>query len=101
MADKVLSSEITPPEVYFNRRTFVRGGVLAAGAVGTGLIYRKVNGVDIVESKTKPLVGLIKGQNTTGEELNSEAAITNYNNFYEFTTNKDGVAAASANFDTS
>ncbi len=97
----IKSSEITPPEMYFNRRTFLRGGIIAAGAVGTGVIYRKVNGVDIVESKTKPLEGLVKGQNTTGEQLNSEIAITNYNNFYEFTTNKDGVAAASANFDTS
>ncbi|MEO8698820.1 MAG: hypothetical protein ABI867_02220 [Kofleriaceae bacterium] len=64
MADKTLSSEITPPEMYFNQRTFLRGGVIAADVVGTGLTYRKVNGVDIVESKTKPLEGFVKDQNT-------------------------------------
>jgi sulfoxide reductase catalytic subunit YedY len=100
MSDRIPSSEITPPEIYFNRRSFLRGGLIAAGAVGTGLLYRKINGVDAIESKTRPLAGLIKGENTTGEELNSEKEITNYNNFYEFTTNKDGVAAASAGFDT-
>ncbi len=100
MSDTIPSSEITPSDAYFNRRAILRGGLVAAGAVGTGLLYRKINGVDVVESKTQPLVGLIKGQNTTGEELNSEIQVTNYNNFYEFTTNKDGVAAASANFDT-
>jgi methionine sulfoxide reductase catalytic subunit len=100
MANDIPSSEITPPEVYFNRRTFLRGGVIAAGAVGTGLIYRKVNGVDLVETNTKQLPGLVKGQNTTGEELTPELKVTNYNNFYEFTTNKDGVAAVAQYFTT-
>ncbi len=101
MSEKTSSSEITPPEVYFNRRRFLQGGVILAGAAGTGLLYRKVNGVDIVDTNTKALDGIVKGQNTTGETINSEREITNYNNFYEFTTNKDGVAAAAAGFDTS
>ncbi len=100
MSDRIPSSEITPAEVYFNRRTFLRGAIVAAGAVGTGLLYRKINGVEVVESKTPPLKGLVRSSNTTGEELTPELKVTNYNNFYEFTTNKNGVAAASAGFDT-
>jgi len=34
------------------------------------------------------------------EERTSERAILNYNNFYEFTTQKEGVAAAAAGFKT-
>jgi len=108
MSDNIPSSEITPPEVYFNRRNLIRGGIVAAGALGTGFLYRKINGVDIIENKAARLAGLIKparaaeqGFLVQGEELTPEAKVTNYNNFYEFTTNKDGVAAAAAGFDTS
>jgi sulfoxide reductase catalytic subunit YedY len=104
MSDRIPSSEITPSDVYFNRRTFMRGGIIAAGAAATALLYRKINGVDIINSKAKKLAGLEhppdKAYAAEGEELTPELKVINYNNFYEFTTNKDGVAAASANFDT-
>ncbi len=101
MAEPIRSSEITPPSLYFNRRSFLRGAIVAAGAVGTGLLYRKFNGVDIVENTSAQLAGLVKtGYAVAGEELTPELKVTNYNNFYEFTTNKDGVAAAAAGFDT-
>jgi sulfoxide reductase catalytic subunit YedY len=97
------SSEITPESVYFNRRAFLRGGVVAAGAVGTGLLYRAVNGVELVESKAKPLEGLVKPNEyvVKGETLTPEIQVTNYNNFYEFSTSKEGVANVAAGFDTS
>ena len=34
--DKISANEITPPTVYFNRRNFIRTGILAASAVATG-----------------------------------------------------------------
>ena len=37
------SSEITPESVYFNRRSFMKAGVLAASAVATGWVYRRLN----------------------------------------------------------
>jgi sulfoxide reductase catalytic subunit YedY len=101
---KIPASEITPPELYFNRRTFMRGGAIAAGMVATGWLYRKINGVDLVESDTRQLAGLARpdepGYRVTGEALTPQASVTNYNNFYEFTTDKDGVASAAANFKT-
>ena len=100
MSDRIPSSEITPADVYFNRRSFLRGAIVAAGAAGTGLLYRRINGVEVVKSETPPLRGLVRQPNTTGEDLTPEVKVTNYNNFYEFTTNKDGVAAAARGFDT-
>jgi len=103
MSDKLVS-EITPREAYFNRRSFIRGGLVAATAAGTAVLYRKLNGVDLVTTESPPLQGLVKPPHTSGtwvdDELTPRASILNYNNFYEFTTNKDGVAAAAANFKT-
>jgi len=102
--ENIPASEITPPEVYFNRRTFMRGGAIAAGMAATGLLYRKINGVDLVMTDTAQLPGLTRpeapGYRVTDEEMTSMASVTNYNNFYEFTTNKDGVAAAAKDFKT-
>jgi sulfoxide reductase catalytic subunit YedY len=96
-----LSREITPPETYFNRRTVLRGGLLAASAAGTALLYRKLNGVDLDTSELPPLKGLVKSNYVVdGEETTPRASIINYNNFYEFTTNKDGVAGAAKDFKT-
>jgi sulfoxide reductase catalytic subunit YedY len=100
MSEKILTSEITPRAVYFDRRTVLRGGILAASIAATGVAYRKLNGVDLVDTSGKRLEGLVKGVVRVGEMATPKRSITNYNNFYEFTTNKDGVAAASKNFKT-
>jgi len=100
MSEKVPSSEITPREVYFDRRTVLRGGILAASVGATAYAYRKLNGVDLVDSGGKQLDGLVKGVVTCPEMKTPKLAITNYNNFYEFTTNKDAVAGAAKNFKT-
>ena len=100
MSEKVPSSEITPREVYFDRRTVLRGGILAASVGATAYAYRKLNGVDLVDSSGKRLDGLVKGVVTCPEMPTPKRAITNYNNFYEFTTDKDGVADAAAGFKT-
>jgi sulfoxide reductase catalytic subunit YedY len=103
MTEKIPEREVTPKELYFSRRTLLRGGALAAGAAATAVLYRKINGVDLVETKTSEVAGLLKPGNPEyhpNERVNSLTQITNYNNFYEFTTNKDGVAKASAGFKT-
>ncbi len=99
-----MADQITPPEMYFNRRAIMRGGLVAAGAVATGWLYRKLNGVELATTETAALPSVVKSSDprfVTNEAMTPYASITNYNNFYEFTTDKDGVAAAAAkNFDT-
>jgi len=102
--DNIPGSEITPPDVYFNRRTIMQGGLIAAGMAATGLLYRRINGVEIVDTDTPALAGLLRpdgpGFRVTDDDPTPLAKIANYNNFYEFTTNKDGVASAAKGFKT-
>ncbi len=105
MADhaKIPDSEITPRETYLNRRTLMRGGVLAGSALATGWLYRRMNGVSLGITETPLIANVIpapSGFRVVDEALTGRSKIHNYNNFYEFTTNKNGVAAASADFKT-
>src|SRR5579872_1212825 len=108
--NKISSREITDPAVYFNRRKFIQAGVLAASAVATGVIYRHLNpaGTALKGKATAAIQGVAKPPATTAgasgfqvdEPQTSFDDITHYNNFYEFSTDKESVAPAAANFDT-
>jgi sulfoxide reductase catalytic subunit YedY len=104
MADRIPSNEITPREVYFNRRRFLQAGILSATAAGTALLYRKLNAVDLDTTAMPAIPGLVTAPHTNGfwvdEPLTPRASILNYNNFYEFTTDKDGVAGSASGFKT-
>ena len=103
---KISAREITDSAVYFNRRNFIRTGILAASAVATGVAYRRLNHVATGEVETARIEGLTTAVTNaaTGfrvdEPETSLESITHYNNFYEFSTGKGGVASAAANFDT-
>ena len=88
--NKISASEVTSPAVYFNRRTFMRTGILAASAVATGLVYRRLNRVATGEIKTAQIEGLVARPASTNdasgfavsEPATSLEDITHYNNFY-------------------
>ncbi len=107
-SNKISGEEITPPAAYFNRRSFLRAGILAASAVATGGVYRHLNPVGRGKVNTPVIAGLTKPASTNAstsgftvdEPETSLEDITHYNNFYEFSTDKEGVASAAANFET-
>jgi len=105
--DRIPSSEITPPEWYFNRRFLLRAGAAAASLVTTGLAYRKLNKAGSQAIETSTLPGLSLAPTTAGdlergfrtdEPMSTLQQVGNYNNFYEFTTDKEGVASEAAGF---
>jgi sulfoxide reductase catalytic subunit YedY len=104
MVDKTLEKEITPREVYLNRRTFLRAGLLATTAAATAVVYRRLNRVELDTTEMPPIRGLITAPHADGfwvdETITPRASILNYNNFYEFSTDKDAVASAAAGFKT-
>ena len=83
-------SQVTPKQAYLNRRRFLAGS-LALGAVAgasPALATTKLNGV-------KP------GPYNTDEKVTPYDAITHYNNFYEFGTDKDDPSRNATKFVTS
>ncbi|MBL0218760.1 MAG: protein-methionine-sulfoxide reductase catalytic subunit MsrP [Myxococcales bacterium] len=104
MTDKPPASEITPREVYFNRRAFLRGGLIAGTAAATALLYRKFNGLDFDTTTLPPIRGVVPAPHgpfrVDDEDLTPRVKVVNYNNFYEFTTDKDAVAGAAKDFKT-
>ena len=74
-----------------DRRKFIAGAALAAGAY----LGRRFATDTIVEAGAK-LTGIVKSQVSTTEKPNSLKDISNYNNYYEFSTDKyepNGLAA--------
>src|SRR4030095_6318816 len=106
--EDIKPSEITDEKVYLNRRLFLRGAILAGSVTATGFIYRKLNPPPTPIVEQPKIAGLVKP--TTDEAVrngfrvneapNSIEDITNYNNFYEFSTVKESVASAAKGFVT-
>jgi sulfoxide reductase catalytic subunit YedY len=99
------SSEITPENVYFNRRNFIKAGVLAATTIETGWLYRRLNSpsaddVDTARIQVATPTAPASWGFRTDEEQTSLPDVAHYNNFYEFSTNKDAVAGAASGFRT-
>ena len=82
----IASSEITPEDVYVNRRTFIRAA--AAGAAGLAIGPSGVSALGGRPEQEVP-ARFATMQSEMDEELNSYSDITEYNNFYEFGTSKD------------
>jgi sulfoxide reductase catalytic subunit YedY len=90
--DDIRSSDITPKEVYFNRRKFLGQAGMAATALAG---YRFLGGLaspEITASAGEKLQFKESPLSTRGEELTPFKDITTYNNFYEFGTDKGDPA---------
>jgi sulfoxide reductase catalytic subunit YedY len=91
-ASDILSSEITPEDLYHNRREFIKTasailGIAAAGTIIPGF-------TPSVGAAAEPQ----KGKYDTNEKQNSLEEITTYNNYYEFGTGKDDPSRNAKNF---
>ncbi len=83
---EIPSSEITPKETYLNRRAFMTGAALAGGALAAGRLIGRSGRLESVEAATLNVTK--KSQYSTNEKLTPKNDIENYNNFYEFSTDK-------------
>jgi len=90
----VRSSEITPKQVYLSRRDFMKAAtVTASAALLAACAPSTANEVQNV----KP-VPTSNATDELGDKVNTYSDITNYNNYYEFTTDKQGVAGLVQDF---
>ena len=114
---KINPSEITPEHVYLSRRRFIKGmGALVAGsallaACGSQEIAPTAAPAAVpttgagqipTPAPTGAVFPPLSGSaDELGADLTPYNAVVNYNNFYEFTTNKEAVAKQSQDFTTS
>jgi methionine sulfoxide reductase catalytic subunit len=95
---------ITPKSTYLSRRTFLQALGLGGSLAATGVLYRKFlapmrrgrmgEKIQTIVPSAQPSAPPLAEARTSYE------SITNYNNFYEFSTDKREVAYASRNFNT-
>jgi len=93
----VQTSEITPEQHYRSRRQFLKAmGIVGAGAAIIAACAPLIN------STEQPEVG-VDGPTIAApvETLTPFEAITNYNNYYEFSLDKESVAVLAKDFPTS
>ena len=100
MIPKIPSSEITPKAAYLSRRDFMKAAGLVAGGVALAACGVSPSGGN------GPITGAVLPTATgekdeLGDPVNSFEDITHYNNYYEFTTDKAGVADLAKDFPTS
>lgn len=79
--DQIPAAEITPPELFYNRRRFIR----AAAAASATLLVSDLFGAEKLPTAASSAYGLT-------DKLTPPADVTSYNNFYEFGTAKEAPA---------
>ena len=94
-ADDIRSSEITPRDLYVNRRKFLAEiGFAGAVATAAGLGLQRLSlGTENASADNK-ISGLQKSPFSTTEKITPMTDVTHYNNYYEFSTDKEGPADA-------
>ena len=93
-------SEITPQSTYLNRRKFLTGAALAGAAAAAGLAFGDLAHPGLTVHANAKIDGLQKSPFSTTEKETPYKDVTNYNNFYEFSTDKYQPADLAKNFKT-
>jgi len=95
----VTSSEITPKRAYLSRRAFMAGAAIAGGSLLAGRrLLEMAFPAEVAQAGAK--LSTVKGPFGTDEKLTPYKDVTTYNNFYEFSTDKDGPAQLAKDFRT-
>ncbi len=98
MIPKIPSSEITPKHIYLSRRDFIKSAGVIAGSIALAACAPDFIETNTPQPKATSLSGLT---DELGDQANSFKEITQYNNYYEFTIDKEGVASLAKDFQTS
>jgi sulfoxide reductase catalytic subunit YedY len=102
-SEDIRSSEITPKSHYLNRRKFLAGTALAGVEAVTGIGVKELSSPSTVvraETQAAKIDGIQKSQFSTTEKITPFQDVTHYNNYYEFSTDKEGPAELAKNFRT-
>jgi sulfoxide reductase catalytic subunit YedY len=98
-ASDIKSSEITSKALYLDRRRFLQTAATAALSIAAAGVAPGLTRPGYAQAREK-LAGVQKSSLSTDEPLTPYDDITNYNNFYEFDTNKYAPAKVAKDFRT-
>jgi len=96
----VLSSEITSKSEYLSRRDFLKAAGIMTGTALLAACAPKASEQAAGPESGAPAPSSAGNMDELGDELNTFEEITNYNNFYEFSTDKQAVAGLAKDFTT-
>jgi len=99
-AADIPSSEITPKNLYLNRRKFLAGAALAGAAAVVGENISELVSPSMSAVANAKIDGIQKSPFSTTEKITPYNDVTNYNNYYEFSTDKYEPAGLAKNFKT-
>jgi methionine sulfoxide reductase catalytic subunit len=95
MSKNIPSSFITPREIFEDRRQFLKiAAISAIGMAEPDFFMRQAF------ASSGSYAGTLNQKYSTDEKLTAKRDILNYNNFYEFTTDKAGVSGMVSGFNT-
>jgi sulfoxide reductase catalytic subunit YedY len=94
-------SDVTPRDIYLNRRKFLYGMGLVGGSALAGKSLANLAFPSARTYAATSLPGLVKGPFSTDEKVTPEHDVTTYNNYYEFGTDKGDPAKNAQKFVTS
>ncbi len=98
---EIPSSEITLESAYLSRRDFLKAMGIVSAASLLAACAPQVIGTPTTTGTNQPSLPTATGLvDELGEPTNTFEQITNYNNYYEFSFDKEAVARLSANFKT-
>ena len=98
--DDIRSSEITPKDLYLNRRKFLAGAAMAGAAAAAGLGLKELLAHSSTVQAGEKINGIQKSPFSTTEKVTPYNDVTHYNNYYEFSTEKEEPADLAKNFKT-
>jgi sulfoxide reductase catalytic subunit YedY len=99
--DDIRSSEITPKDLYLNRRKFLAGIAMTGAAVAaTGFAAKELLSPSQAALAGEKIAGIQNSPLSTTEKITPYNDVTHYNNYYEFSTEKEEPADLAKNFKT-
>ena len=96
----IRSSEITPKDLYLNRRKFLAAIGIAGAAAATGIALKELSAPSTSALAGQKIGGIQKSPLSTTEKVTPMNDVIHYNNYYEFSTEKEEPADLAKNFKT-
>ena len=99
-AEEIRWSEVTPKRLYRNRRKFLADEAMAGAAVAAGVAFKETVSPSAIARAGNKIDGVKKSSFSTTETITPYNDVTHYNNYYEFSTEKNEPAELATKFRT-